>query len=327
LCEQRLIVAEIEKQFSRLDEAVANLKRVKANLKRYKAAVLKAAVEGKLTEQWRKAHPDVESASELLKRILAERRAKWNGKGKYRDPAPPDKTDPSPRPEGWVWATIEQLAAVEPNSITDGPFGSNLKTSHYTPEGPRVVRLQNIGDGVFIDEQAHISVGHFEQLTKHHVFSGDLVIAALGQNPPRACVIPEFLGPAMVKADCIRFKPNSRLSPKYLNYVLNAQPTRVRTKVIVHGIGRPRLTLAEIKSIILPVSPASEQQRIVDEVERRLSVIDGLEAQVAANLQRAERFRQSILQRAFAGKLIDTECPHTSEIGQKSLCGLLATQR
>ena len=86
--QQNAIVAEIEKQFSRLDEAVANLKRVKANLKRYKAAVLKAAVEGKLTEDWRKAHPDVEPASELLKRILAERRAKWSGKGKYKEPAP-----------------------------------------------------------------------------------------------------------------------------------------------------------------------------------------------------------------------------------------------
>ncbi len=74
--QQRAIVAEIEKQFSRLDEAVANLKRVKANLKRYKAAVLKAAVEGKLTEDWRKQHPNVEPASKLLERILAERRAK-----------------------------------------------------------------------------------------------------------------------------------------------------------------------------------------------------------------------------------------------------------
>src|SRR5262245_13609431 len=69
--QQEQIVAEIEKQFSRLDEAVASLKRTKANLKRYKAAVLKAAVEGKLTEDWRKAHPDVEPASKLLKRILA----------------------------------------------------------------------------------------------------------------------------------------------------------------------------------------------------------------------------------------------------------------
>ena len=83
-----VIVAEIEKQFSRLDEAVTNLKRVKANLKRYKAAVLKAAVEGKLTEEWRKQHPDVEPASKLLERILAERRAKWTGKEKYKSPMP-----------------------------------------------------------------------------------------------------------------------------------------------------------------------------------------------------------------------------------------------
>ena len=77
LNEQKRIVAEIEKQFSRLDEAVDNLKRVKANLKRYKASVLKAAVEGKLTEEWRKANPDVEPAGKLLERILAERRKKW----------------------------------------------------------------------------------------------------------------------------------------------------------------------------------------------------------------------------------------------------------
>jgi type I restriction enzyme S subunit len=75
--QQRKIVAEIEKQFSRLDEAVSSLKRVKANLKRYKAAVLKAAVEGKLTEEWRTQSPAVEPASKLLERILAERRAIW----------------------------------------------------------------------------------------------------------------------------------------------------------------------------------------------------------------------------------------------------------
>ncbi len=82
--QQQLLVAEIEKQFSRLDEAVATLKRVKANLKRYRAAVLKAAVEGKLTEGWRKQHPNVEPASKLLERILTERRAKWNGRGKLQ---------------------------------------------------------------------------------------------------------------------------------------------------------------------------------------------------------------------------------------------------
>jgi type I restriction enzyme S subunit len=71
------------------------------------------------------------------------------------------------------------------NSITDGPFGSNLKTEHYTDSGPRVIRLQNIGDGVFVDAVAHISAEHFETLRKHEVFGGDLVIAALGETLPR----------------------------------------------------------------------------------------------------------------------------------------------
>jgi type I restriction enzyme, S subunit len=105
LSEQKGIVAEIEKQFSRLDEAVANLKRVKANLKRYKAAVLKAAVEGKLTEDWRKAHPDVEPASELLKRILTEGQESQNG--------PLDLNRSPQLPATWCWARIEDLGDVQ----------------------------------------------------------------------------------------------------------------------------------------------------------------------------------------------------------------------
>ena len=69
-------------------------------------------------------------------------------------------------PRSWVRVTVEGLAANEPASLTDGPFGSNLKTSHYTQEGPRVIRLQNIGDGVFLDERAHISEEHFNRLRK-----------------------------------------------------------------------------------------------------------------------------------------------------------------
>jgi len=303
---QVVIVAEIEKQFSRLDEAVANLKRVKANLKRYKAAVLKAAVEGQLTEDWRKQHPDVDPASKLLERILAERRKKWSGRGKYKEPSVPEATDMASLPRGWAWATVDQLAAPEPNSITDGPFGSNLKTEHYKETGPRVIRLQNIGDSVFVNEEAHIAEAHFSRLQKHRIFAGDLVIAALGEAPPRSCLIPQSVGHAIVKADCIRFKPHKDIGAQYLNVVLNSQPTRQRAKNIVHGVGRPRLNLGEIKAIVVPVPPTVEQEAIVAEVERRLSVIEALEAAVQVNHTRADRLRQSILARAFSGQLA---CP------------------
>ena len=113
LDQQKRIVAEIEKQFSRLDEAVANLKRVKANLKRYKAAVLKAAVEGRLVEteaeRARREGRSYEIGGQLLQRILETRRSQWKGKGKYKEPAAPDTTDLPELPEGWVWATLGAL--------------------------------------------------------------------------------------------------------------------------------------------------------------------------------------------------------------------------
>jgi type I restriction enzyme S subunit len=310
LPEQRRIVAEIEKQFTRLEAGVAALRRVQANLKRYRAAVLKAACEGRLVPTEAELaktgrHKSLfESGESLLARILTDRRKNWQGRGKYKEPAILD-TRLSPRlPEGWTWASVEQLAAPEPNSITDGPFGSNLKTEHYMAAGPRVIRLQNIGDGVYVDERAHISQAHFDRLQKHRVFANDVVIAGFGDNPPRSCIIPEALGPAIVKADCIRFKPHHSVASKYMNVALNSEPVRKKTKGMVHGVGRPRLNLGEIKSIVLPLPPLAEQTRIVAEVERRLSVVEELEAVVSANLQRATRLRQSILQKAFTGELV-----------------------
>ena len=92
LIRQREIVAEIEKQFSRLDEAVANLKRVKANLKRYKATVLKAAVEGRLVptedELARIEGRTYETGSQFLERVLNARRIRWSGKASTRNLSP-----------------------------------------------------------------------------------------------------------------------------------------------------------------------------------------------------------------------------------------------
>jgi len=118
LAEQESIVAEIEKQFSRLDEAVANLKRVKANLKRYRAAVLKAAVEGRLVpteaDLARREGRTYETGEQVLARILEERHRGWergsSGERKrYLTPQPSDTFHLSPLPDGWYWASLEQL--------------------------------------------------------------------------------------------------------------------------------------------------------------------------------------------------------------------------
>ncbi|MDZ4146075.1 MAG: restriction endonuclease subunit S [Burkholderiales bacterium] len=300
---QRVIVAELEKQFSRLDEAVANLRRVIANLKRYKDSVLKAAVEGRLVETEanlaRREGRTYETGEQLLQRMQGDKKVGWNGRGSFKLPVAPETAELSEVPEGWTWASIDQLAAPGSRSITDGPFGSNLKSAHYVEDGPRVIRLQNIKDGEFEDAYAHITQEHFESLRKHEVFAGDLVIASLGENPPRACIIPAGVGPAIVKADCIRFKPHPALPLGYLNAALNCQPTRMRVKDVLHGIGRPRLSLGEIRAIALPIPPAAEQVRIVAEVDRHMSIIREVEAEVDANLRRAQALRQSTLANVF----------------------------
>ena len=321
LNEQRRIMDVVEELFSDLDAGVSTLKRLQIKLKNYRTAMLKAAAEGRLTTDWRTHNPDVEPASSLLARILTERRQSWEDeqlqkfmdadkeppkgwKAKYREPITLETSHLPLLPKNWCWAIVGQLSASEANSITDGPFGSNLMTEHYTDRGPRVIRLQNIKDGFFADEKAHISEAKFDRLKKHAAYEGDIVIAGLSDNPPRACIIPGFVGPAIVKADCIRFKPQSELSEKCLCFFLNALPTKMRLKQIVHGVGRPRLNLSDIKSIELPLPPLEEQKVIATELDDQFSVIDHLETDLAAKLKSAQALRQSILRDAFAGKLV-----------------------
>jgi type I restriction enzyme S subunit len=305
LPEQQRIVAKIEELFSDLDAGVAALQKTKTELKRYRQAVLKAAVEGKLTAEWRAANAGkVESAERLLERIRVGSRQDAKAQSKKALPRV-DASELPALPEGWCWASLESLAANEPHSITDGPFGSNLKTEHYTDSGPRVIRLQNIGDGAFFDAKAHISPEHFDKLSKHQIFADDLVIAGLGETLPRACTIPEYVGSAIVKADCIRFKSNPIVtSSRYLNIALNSDTLKKIAMEIVHGVGRPRLNQQQIKALPIPLPPLAEQQQIVAEVERRLSVAEQVERTMDASLKQAERLRQSILRQAFAGKLV-----------------------
>jgi type I restriction enzyme S subunit len=176
----------------------------------------------------------------------------------------------------------------------DGPFGSNLKSSHYAEHGPRVVRLQNIGDGVFRDEHAHISDEHFTQLRKHEVLPGDVVVASLGEEAPRACVIPDWLGPALVKADCIRVRPRDAMAPAFLMWMLNSPPVREQAASRIKGVGRPRLGLGGIRELMVPVPPLAEQRRIVAAIEEQLSRLDAAMDNGRAALKRIGSIYEAI---------------------------------
>ncbi len=249
----------------------------------------------------RTAGPELEKTrAQLLKQVLEERCLSL-GTSQRSAPARVNGDLPD-LPAGWCWASVDQLTAPEPHAITDGPFGSNLKTSHYTQSGPRVIRLQNVGDGVFINERAHISTQHYEGLKKHSV-----AVAALGEDLPRACRVPQWVIPAIVKADCIRFRPHPKLDGGYLNLALNAPPTRARVSAIIHGVGRPRLNLTEIKSIALPLPPALEQRRIAVEASLYLSIVEAIGTQIDNALARSDHLRRAVLAKAFNGYLVEQD--------------------
>jgi len=305
LDQQKRIVAEIEKQFSRLDEAVANLKRVKANLKRYKAAALKAAVEGRLVETEaelaRREGRSYETGAQLLQRILETRRSQWQGKGKYKEPAAPDTTDLPELPEGWVWATADQLS----DKITDGEHIS----PNALPSGVPLLSAKDVRDfGIVFEDVKYVS---FDDATKFRSRCdpdrGDILIVSRGATVGRACrvgVDQKFC----LMGSVILLKLHSLLDTNYVLSALKAGFFLTRLAAVSGSTAQQAIYIRDIRPLSLPLPPLAEQQRIVAEIDRRLSLTDEVEAQVNANHQRSELLRKSVLSRAFTygnGKLYE----------------------
>jgi type I restriction enzyme S subunit len=318
LPEQRRIVAEIETQFTRLDAAVAALERVQANLRRYKAAVLKAACEGRLVPTEAElarvgAHRDAplpyEPADQLLARILAERRARWQAEHpgkKYKEPASPDTESLPELPEGWAWATVEQLASPEPRSIQSGPFGSTLLHSEFQDSGVLAIGIDNVIEGQFsMGKQHRISPEKYEQLKKYTARPLDVLITVMA-TVGRCCVVPANLETAIVTKHVYRISANQRfVNPSYLMFALwGGHEVRRQLFGSVRGQTRPGINGKILRQIAIPIPPLPEQGRIVAEVERRLSLVAALEASVEAALARGGRLQQAVLKQAFEGRLV-----------------------
>lgn len=209
LNEQCRIVEVIEAQFTRLDAGVATLKRLQTNLKRYKAAVLKAACEGKLVPQ----DLDDEPASELLARILKERREKWEAdqraKGKdprkltYPEPAAPDTSDLPELPEGWVWATVEQVGAVGEQAVLTGPFGSNLGREDFVDTGVPVLTIGCLQEyGIDLERAFHVSEEKAQDLERYRLRVGDLLFSRMASVGRAGFVTAEFEGALINYLSC-----------------------------------------------------------------------------------------------------------------------------
>lgn len=294
---QRQIVADIEKQFSRLDEAVANLQRVKANLKRYKASVLKAAVEGRLVETEasiaRCEARSYETGEQLLQRILEERRAKSRRKGQFREPEGPSVENLAGLPEGWAWASAIQAC----EQVVD----CHNKTAPYTASGIPLVRTTNIRNGrLLLDEVRYVDQPTYEFWSRRcPPKPGDVLFtreAPMGE----AGIIPTGVKICLGQRTML-MRPSPAISSGFLLTALLSPVLKDLIHRVAVGSGVKHLRVGDVERLPVPLPPVAEQARIVAEVDRRLSIVREVEADVDANLKRAQALRQATLAKAFSG--------------------------
>lgn len=320
--EQTRIVDKVDELLTDLDAGVEELRKTQAQLKRYRHAVLKSAVTGKLTKEWRETHKDeLEPASELLAHILKERRTTWEAekvirmkhKGKvsenddwknsYREPVKPKAEAPACLPLTWSWVTWDQIGFSQ--------NGRLFPSGRYQLTGVKLLRPGNLhisGKVVWTSKNTRYMPSDWEQQFSEFLIRGEELIINLTAQSLR----DEFLGRVCLTAPsetCLLNQRIARLMPikvsrKYLFYVFKSEIFRRFVNTLNTGSLIQHMFTSQLSEFCLPLPSLEEQEQIVAEVERCLSIADAIEQSVDGSLAQADQMRACILKRAFEGSLV-----------------------
>jgi type I restriction enzyme S subunit len=318
LTEQTRIAEKLEELLTGLDAGAAELKAAQKKLTQYRQSLLKAAVEGALTAEWRANNKPAETGAQLLERILEERRARWEAKQlakfkeqgkappkdwqkKYPEPVQPDTTDLPELPQGWVWASVDQLSESVRNGLSKTPNTEQRGFPIFKINAVRPMAVNfNAIKHIEIDEseaaEYWVEVG--DVLATRYNGSVDLLgVFGMVKNVPERTLHPDKL---------IRMKPltgaelgawmevcgNVGLSRKHL-------VARVKTTA-----GQTGISGEDLKRTPIPLPPVAEQKIALAVLEERLQAIRELELPTELGLKKSTAQRQNILKAAFSGQLV-----------------------
>ena len=254
LPEQRAIVAKIEQLFSDLDNGIASLKKAQEQLKRYRQSVLKAACEGRLvpTEARlaRAEGRDYEPADVLLARILKERREKWNGKGKYKEPAAPDTNRLPELPGGWCLANVGQMT----DSMKNGIYKPK---EFYAEDGFACLRMYNIDQGKIVWKDIKRMNLTKEEIDEYLLVPGDLLVNRVNSRElvGKAAVISSGIEKCVFESKNIRVRVlNEVVNPYYLCYHFTLAGTEYFNRNAQQVVGMASISQPQIARF--PVLPS-----------------------------------------------------------------------
>jgi type I restriction enzyme S subunit len=329
--EQERIVAKLDATLSKLELAESVARRAQDRLKRYRAAVLHAAVTGKLTDTWRKTHQkrvQSESGKTLANRLLTAHRARWEDaelqrlraagkepkddkwKSSYVAPVGPNPEPQVTLPNGWCWMSLNQLTS----HMTSG---SRDWSQYYNRGSGTFLMAQNIRrSGLDLSFRQAIDPPHDDRERKRsQVAKDDILVTIVGANTGDVCVVPRELPEHFVCQSVALMRLAEPALSQFVWFSLASDNDgQDQWRNMIYGAGRPHLGFKHLRATVVAVAPLIEQRQIVTEVNRRLAAVERLTATLEQQLVRVSATRRSLLVEAFAGRLVpqDPQDEHAS---------------
>lgn len=320
MAEQKRIVGKLNELLSGIDTGVDELKAAQKKLENYRQSLLKAAVEGALTAEWRNERTQrgeaAESCAQLLARILTERRAHWEAKqlakfeeqgkippknwqDKYPEPEQPDTSDLPKLPDGWLWATIDQLSLEQ-------KYGSSSKTGSDS-SGVPVIRMGNIQNGELdLQNLKYLPVDH-EEFPTLLLADGDLLFNRTNSSElvGKTAVFRSQVAPCSYASYLIAVRFSSWFVPEiaaaYINSVFGR---RWINSVVTQQTGQANVNGTKLSTLAIPFPPAEEQVEIVRLLQEQRKSLFDQSFNIELSLKRSAAQRKNILQAAFSGQLV-----------------------
>ncbi|MDR2837268.1 MAG: restriction endonuclease subunit S [Azonexus sp.] len=352
--EQTRIIAKLEELLTDLDAGVAELKAAQKKLAQYRQSLLKAAVEGALTAEWRAekqraaddetccrggilppANPSIneggtknppaqraakcrpyETGAKLLARILAERRARWEAKQlakfkeqgktppkdwrkKYPEPVKPDTSGFPELPEGWVWASVDQLSEF----ITSGSRGW---ADYYAKSGAMFIRSQNINrDWLNLSDIAYVNPPTTAEGARTKARRNDLLLTITGANVGKTARINSEINETYVSQHVALIRPvDSELADFLHSFLTTNAGGRGQLNNAAYGAGKPGLNLQQVAAVWVPLPPTQEIKELAIVLKSQLEAMELQEESIRHALKQSAAQRQNILRAAFCGQLV-----------------------
>jgi type I restriction enzyme S subunit len=315
--EQRRILAKVGELFSFLDAGVASLRMVQAQLKRYRQSVLKAAFEGKLTEQWQKSKKDNDvSATELLEKLYEEKTPKER---KTVSQFPETDFQLNDLPSGWVWTTLENLTAPG-RPIRYGI----IKPGSDSVGGVPYVRVKEMKTGqIDLASLRRCNKDRAKKFAAATLKAGDILISKDGTIGKVAIVPPELEG-GNITQHVLRLSPSNFIHGKFLARFIESPQCQRRIVRETRGVALQGINVDDFRKLPVPLPPLLEQAKIVEEIDIFSSNTDTVERSVETGFMLSKNLKMVILKNAFEGKLVPQD---PSDEPAAKLLARIKTQR